>query len=109
LPLSSLIVIGLSSLILAIKIIIIVLPYVTIIRKQVLDFIHNTVFTRICLLTEWENPTIKIKSKTNQMLFHEISYGTHKGAIKIALYLKLLSIIQNLIENNQYSTKRYKF
>jgi hypothetical protein len=41
------------------------------------------------------------------MLLHEICKGTHK--VKIALFLKLLSIIQNLIENNQCSTKRYKF
>ncbi|CAF0928603.1 unnamed protein product [Brachionus calyciflorus] len=78
-------------------------------RKKILDFIHNVSFSIITQLTNSNFPSIIIRSKGLTPFLRHLNFSNPNNTEQIALYVKLLSLIQKLIERDQYATKRDLF
>ncbi|RNA08497.1 meiotic recombination SPO11 isoform X1 [Brachionus plicatilis] len=75
-------------------------------KKIILDFIHNISYDIITQLTEFKFPTLNLKCKSEQTLIRCLNFSSSSNTHKLALYIKLLSIIHRLIIQDQYATKR---
>lgn len=77
-------------------------------RQKVLSYIKELTMTLISSLADGKPPILTLKSIKNPNISRQIQLiNTNSISVKkFVLYFKLLEVVQNLIEKNQFSTKR---
>lgn len=77
-------------------------------RSRVLAYIKRVTMSVVSSLADSISPAIDLKSANGSDDLRRIDFTKNQSSgKKFVLYFKLLEVIQNLVENNQYSTKRY--